>query len=588
MNAPRPETATDMEPRTDERTYLGDLPANGGPARPTLSAGRLLAICTPSLALIASAAAMAITAWLTGWYRTEMLVAAQVTGAATGLLAVFLLYWQIHQRQAATRALQSATARVSDIVESAMDPIITFDTTQRVILFNAAAEKVFGRPRDAVLGQPVDKLLPQRFPDMHGEQIERFGRTGATARRMGGLTVLTGLRANGEEFPIEASISQHREEGRNLFTVILRDISERIEAQKMLARSEARLRGIVDSAMDAIITVDDAQHVVLFNAAAEAMFGCPRDEALGAPLAGFIPDRLRRMHAEHVRLFGETGTASRRMGAQRIVTGLRRDGGEFPIDASISQLDGFGGKFYTVILRDVSERVRADEALRRSKDELREMGAAAHAAREQEMSRLARELHDELAQSLTALQMDVAWCKERVPDGQPATVAKLARMETLLDETVAATRRIAADLRPLMLDDLGLVPAVEWLVESFTQRNGIPCELAVSSAELELPSAHATAVFRIVQESLANVGKHARASRVTIAIERNASELTLSVRDNGGGFSSQHPRKPNSYGLLGLRERASLLGGEVTITSAPGQGTHVEVRLPVAPLATWS
>ena len=138
---------------------------------------------------------------------------------------------------------------------------------------------------------------------------------------MGGTTALTGLRANGEEFPIEASISQHGEGGRQLFTLILRDTGERIRRQTLLARSEARLRGILDSAMDAIITVDDTQHVVLFNAAAESMFGCPRQEAVGTPLAWFIPDRFRAAHAGHVRHFGETGIASRRMGALRIVTG---------------------------------------------------------------------------------------------------------------------------------------------------------------------------------------------------------------------------------------------------------------------------
>lgn len=357
--------------------------------------------------------------------------------------------------------------------------------------------------------------------------------------------------------------------------------SERVEAEALVVRSEARLRGILDSAMDAIITVDEAQHVVLFNPAAETMFGWPRDEALGAPLGSFIPDRFRAAHAADVRRFGATGTASRRMGAQRIVMGLRRSGEEFPIDASISQLEDASGKSYTVILRDVSERVRVEAALRRSKEELRELGAAAHAAREQEKSRIARELHDELAQSLTALQMDVAWLKQRVPDGQAATATRLARMEALLEQTVAATRRIAADMRPLMLDDLGLVPAVEWLAESFSERNGIPCELTVNRTELDLPSAHATAIFRIIQESLANVAKHARASRVKVAIEHSGSELTLRIRDNGSGFSPQDPRKPNSYGLLGLRERASLLGGEASITSVPGQGTQVEIRLPV-------
>ena len=121
--------------------------------------------------------------------------------------------------------------------------------------------------------------------------------------------------------------------------MILRDVTERVRAQAQLARSEARLRGILDSAMDAIITVDERQHIVLFNAAAEAMFGCPRDEAIGAPLDWFIPERFRAGHGDHVRDFGDADSASRRMGAARIVTGLRRNGEEFPIDASISQLE---------------------------------------------------------------------------------------------------------------------------------------------------------------------------------------------------------------------------------------------------------
>ena len=436
-----------------------DSPANGGPSRPTLSAGKLLVIFAPIVGLVASTAAFATAAWLIGWHRAEMLIAAEVAGAATGMLAMLLLYRQIRERQAAGRELQSVTARASDVIESAMDPIISIDAAQRIVVFNPAAEKVFGWPRDAVLGQPVDKLIPQRFHDRHRRHIEHFGRTGATTRRMGGHAVLTGLHANGKEFPIEASISQHSEAGQ---------------------------------------------------------------------------------------------------------------------------------KRFTVILRDVSERVRVEEALRKSKDELRELGAAAHAAREQEMTRIARELHDELAQSLTALQMDAAWCVERAAGSELAMAGRLARMEALLKQTVAATRRIAADLRPLMLDDLGLVPAVEWLVDGFTQRNGIPCELAVNVGELELPGAHATAVFRIVQESLSNVAKHARASRVQVDIERNGTQVTLSIRDNGAGFSLSDPRKPNSYGLLGLRERASLLGGEASITSAPGEGTWVQIQLPITTPATPS
>jgi PAS domain S-box-containing protein len=545
--------------------------------------GRALVILGPIVALIAAAAALGVAAIGQDGYRAETLIAAAIVAFVALFLAVNLLYRQVRRRQATGRALQNIEARVTDIVESAMDPVIAVDQDQRVVLFNAAAEKAFLWPRTAVLGEPLDKLMPERFREGHRAHIERFGETGGTSRRMGSQMVLMALRADGEEFPIEASISQHTEDGNKLFTVILRDITERVRAESLLARSETRLRGILDSAMDAIITIDESQHIVLFNAAAEGMFGCPQEEAIGAPLTWFIPERFRGAHVSHVRGFGETGTASRRMGALRIVTGLRRDGEEFPIDASISQLTDRGSKFFTVILRDVTARVRAEEALSRSREELRELGATAHQAREQEKSRIARELHDELAQSLTALQMDVAWCKEKLPDAQEALAKKLERMETLLDTTVTATRRIAADLRPLMLDDLGLLPAVEWLVDNFTQRTGVPCELAVSTSDLKLHNAHSTAVFRIVQESLANIAKHARASRAEVAIEENGSEVTISVRDDGLGFSPQEPRKPNSFGLAGLRERAYLLGGEAAIISAPGRGTNIEVRLPVSP-----
>lgn len=544
--------------------------------------GRLAVILAPVIALVGLAALLLVATFFSGESRAALLIAAGVLSWVALLLAVVLLYRQVRRREAAARALQNAHARVSDVVESAMDAIITVDEGQRVVVFNAAAEKVFLWPRAAVIGAPLDKLIPERYRDAHRVHIERFGRTGVTSRRMGTQAVLTAVRANGEEFPIEASISQHAEDGKKLFTVILRDITERARAEAKLERDEARLRGILDSAMDAIITIDQRQHIVLFNAAAEVMFGCPRQEAVGAPLAWFIPERFRGVHGDHVRRFGEAGTTSRRM-AQRVVTGVRRNGEEFPIDASISQLSEHGRKLFTVILRDVTARVRAEEALRRSREELRELGTAAHEAREQEKSRIARELHDELAQALTALQMDVAWLKEVPADGEDDYGRKLQRMETLLDSTVAATRRIAADLRPLVLDDLGLVAALEWVVENFTQRSGVPCELAISAPDLQINGAHSTAVFRIVQESLTNVAKHARASRAEVAVEQIGPEVTIRVCDDGQGFSPQDPRKPNSFGLVGLRERVSLLGGEATIDSGPGRGTRIEVRLRLTP-----
>jgi signal transduction histidine kinase len=264
-----------------------------------------------------------------------------------------------------------------------------------------------------------------------------------------------------------------------------------------------------------------------------------------------------------------------------VLAGLRSDGREFPIEASISQHSEGAKKVFTVILRDVTERVHAESELRRSQRELRELAAVSQSAREQEKTRIARELHDELAQSLTALKMDLAWTAERLAAGESAASDKLARMQTLLDATVAATRRISADLRPLVLDDLGLAAAVEWLLETFEERNGIECELVAASENLDFGEPLASCIFRILQESLTNVARHSGASSVQIALVRENGEIALTVKDDGRGFSPDSPRKPDSYGLMGLRERAHLVGGKVRIDTAPGQGVRIDVRIPL-------
>ncbi|WP_175867128.1 PAS domain S-box protein [Burkholderia contaminans] len=350
--------------------------------------------------------------------------------------------------------------------------------------------------------------------------------------------------------------------------------------------TEARMMGIIRSSMEAIITVDEGQTIVIFNPAAERVFGVSAMEAIGAPLSRFIPERFRAAHTRHVQQFGVTGVSERQMGQQRVLFGLRGDGSEFPIEASISQIRDGTGKLYTVMLRDVTERVRAENALKQSREELRDLSANLQNVREEEKTRIARELHDDLGQQLTALKMDLS----AVELGLAGVVAphtgvreQLGGMHRLIDSTVASVRRIAADLRPVMLDDLGLIPAIEWLVNDFTHRYRITVDRNIAPVDTAFTSAGATTLFRIVQEALTNVARHADATHVTLALKVDDGYCVLRIADNGHGApeSARDERDRPSFGLIGIRERAHMLDGTVTIDNRPGTGFTITVALPL-------
>ena len=350
-----------------------------------------------------------------------------------------------------------------------------------------------------------------------------------------------------------------------------------------LEESSRRLQGIIDSAMDAIITVDERQNIVQFNEAAENTFRCLAAEAVGSPLERFIPERFRAAHHEHIERFGRTGATTRMMGARLELFGLRTDGREFPIDASISQLTTDGGKFYTVILRDITRRKQFEAELARSHEELRQLSSAMHEAREAERLRVARELHDELAQWLTAIKMDVSWLATRLPQDPPQLAERVEKLQGAVDTTVASVRRIASDLRPVMLDDLGLVAALENLLHEMSRRTGIVVSLDAVEGRLDFGEPLASSIYRMAQEALTNVVRHAEASEVQVAVAvGDDGLLVLTVRDNGKGYDEAVAARRKSYGVLGIRERAVTLGGTARIERIETGGTLVEIVIPVA------
>jgi len=333
--------------------------------------------------------------------------------------------------------------------------------------------------------------------------------------------------------------------------------------------------------MDAIVTVDEDQHIVLFNSAAERIFRCPAAEAVGGPLDRFIPERFRAAHRAHIARFGATGTTVRSMGSDMVLYGLRANGEEFPIEASISQVKVDGRKLFTVVLRDISARVNAAAEIERSRRQLRDLYQQMHEVREAERVRIARELHDELAQWLTALRMDVSWLAGHLPAEDDRMREKFERMKRLVDSTVLSVRRIAHDLRPAMLDDLGLVSALEHLLHEFSQRTGVVVGLDSTAGEIDFREPLSTSVYRMVQEALTNVARHARATEVRVAIRVAGDELMVLTTDNGVGIGDALLRGGKSLGILGIKERARTLGGGADVYSPRGGGTTVEIRVPV-------
>jgi len=223
--------------------------------------------------------------------------------------------------------------------------------------------------------------------------------------------------------------------------------------------------------------------------------------------------------------------------------------------------------------------------VRASREQLRRLSGHLQAAREAERTRIAREIHDELGGALTALKMDVARLSQNASDLEPEKLKARAReISELIDSTVKMVRRIATDLRPGILDDFGLPAAIEWQLNEFANRSGLECAMTGGDLELMLDQEAASALFRIFQETLTNIGRHAQASTVNVRLALEGDQLMLQVRDNGRGITEEEKSARGSLGLLGMHERVNLLAGRMSLEGQPGQGTIVTIRIPLVQL----
>jgi PAS domain S-box-containing protein len=393
---------------------------------------------------------------------------------------------------------------------------------------------------------------------------------------------ITGLRSDGTKFPLEATLSRVElpgddgaGAGHTYFAAVLRDLSVEHDLQAQVTLLKERFRTIFDMSPIAMWIVED-ERVCLANRAAADLFGMPDTEQFvgNSVYALLDPETHAELRAHLAEAL--TGNAPPPISSTSIV---RPDGHEREVEIASAALPDHGRTVVQMVITDITLRQRQirDQTMHRLA--LRKLSASVVEAREEERRRIARELHDELGQRLTALKMELSSLKRTgQANGERQRVADMLGM---IDETVAAVRRIAADLRPLMLDDLGLNAAIDALAREAAQRMDIEVTVHLGHEDPPLSSSAAIALYRMVQEALTNVGRHARATDVNVRLHTEGDEIVLTIRDNGTGFPEGALQREGRFGLLGMRERAVALGGRLEVDNPPGGGGRITVHVPL-------
>jgi PAS domain S-box-containing protein len=359
-----------------------------------------------------------------------------------------------------------------------------------------------------------------------------------------------------------------------IFLALLWQRARRRKTEAELRDSQMRFGGIVESAMDAIISIDERQRVVVFNNAAEKVFGCPARDAIGSPIDRFIPERFRAAHREHVRHFGEASTTTRR--ASGALWGLRANGQEFPIEAAISQTRVGSKRLFTVIARDITERKQAEEALSSVSRRLIE-------AHEEERAWIARELHDDINQRVALLGVNLEGLKQDLSASNGQMSRRVKEVQEHVSDLASDIQALSHRLHSSKLEYLGLGAAAEGFCKELSAGQNVEIDFHSRVIPKNVPQEISLCIFRVLQEALQNAVKYSGARRFEVSLAAALNEIELTVHDSGIGFEPEKAIGGHGLGLTSMKERLKMVDGYLSIDSKPQSGTTIYARVPLAP-----
>lgn len=480
-----------------------------------------------------------------------------------------------------------AEKRFEDVIESAPEAMFVLDQSGKILLINAMAERLFGYPREELIGMDIaSNLIPVRYREQQRNYFQQLLDDPSINQSSFGVD-LYAMRKDGSEFPMEVDLSRLDASSGYWVAINVRDISERMRVETAMRESEQTYRALFENAGDAIFLTNLDGRILQVN-------------QKSAELLGFTQAELQALSIQDITMAEELADVWRNM--ERLKNGyrlmpyvrhyLKKSGEVMPTENNTVLVTDPDGKpmFYQNISRDISERIKAEQAqhqlleeIRKSNEQMRDLAFRLQEVQELERRELANVLHDRVGQNLTGLNLNIKILQNQIkPENEAEIQKRLSDSLMIVEETTHQIRDVMADLNPPVLDEYGLMAAIKWYSGDFSNRTGIATQVSGDKSVLQLEPSVEKILFRMVQESLNNVAKHAQASRAEIGVEVTNEMVCLTVKDNGRGFDPHHIDDIASYphwGLLSMQQRAASIGANLVIDSSIGAGTKVCVTI---------